>query len=550
MFNCKIIEFSNTPKNVEQISRNLYRVTQLNNNTLFLKETTVPGNYEGQANVLAVLTPSQARNEFGVTIEEEMSLKAGVYVNRNFVAVMKAKGKHLSAIKNDLNNNVKRQGIIENFARTLANDINNGRIHNDIHNKNYVIDSKLKVSRIDFESVTPLSEYADGLDYTLIERSRALLNLIDLQLRLSAEDKNIFIGTFEKALSPELQEVLRTPFPLTQLNLHERGAIALSEKELKKEGLLNSIVNLIEKNNGSAPVKNELKINASLSDIVTRYQEVNLTSKVSILRTYSISELKKVQRQLIKKKPVEIVKTRKSYIKKLTLFTTAVFGASIVLPALMTGTFSGAEIVRNVFSVNAAALKFLGWADLSAVAAGKVWTLSTAMFLHGGLLHFGFNMSWLKSIGKKCNQEIGRHNTISAFLISGVIGNAAAVLTPVLMNSLFNTQMLFNPIVGASGAIFGLMGAFIAANLKHKESEKRKTARTQAAVATAIIGLGFFIPYVSNIAHIAGLASGLLLGRVLPEPTTASKRLTAKRIFQFTAGLSASSAVFMLLNFI
>src|SRR5436190_1378249 len=85
-----------------------------------------------------------------------------------------------------------------------------------------------------------------------------------------------------------------------------------------------------------------------------------------------------------------------------------------------------------------------------AVAQGDWWRLITAAFLHASVLHIGFNMLALWWIGAPVEQYLGRVRYLGLYLVSGLAGSAGAlVLTPTAVT------------VGASGAIFGILGAML-----------------------------------------------------------------------------------------
>ncbi len=134
------------------------------------------------------------------------------------------------------------------------------------------------------------------------------------------------------------------------------------------------------------------------------------------------------------------------------------------------------------------------------VPHGGWYRLVTAMFLHGFLLHLVFNMAALWFIGAPVEQYLGRARYIGLYFVSGLAGSAGAlVATP--------TQ----PVVGASGAIFGVLGAMMIL-------EWQVTGRLAGQAMTLIVinivfnfafnGLGGSI---SIGGHIGGLIGGILI---------------------------------------
>jgi membrane associated rhomboid family serine protease len=124
------------------------------------------------------------------------------------------------------------------------------------------------------------------------------------------------------------------------------------------------------------------------------------------------------------------------------------------------------------------------------------WRMVTAMFLHASLLHIGFNMYALWVIGTPIEQYLGRARYLGLYFVSGLAGAAGALL-----------QSPFVPVLGASGAIFGILGAMMIL-------EWQVTGRLagQAAALVAInLGISFVIPNISWGGHVGGLIGGILI---------------------------------------
>ena len=129
------------------------------------------------------------------------------------------------------------------------------------------------------------------------------------------------------------------------------------------------------------------------------------------------------------------------------------------------------------------------------VAHGDWWRLVTSMFLHENLIHIGFNMLALYLIGTPVEQYLGRARYIGLYFVSGLAGSAGALLqTPV------------TPVLGASGAIFGILGAMLIL-------EWQVTGRLAGQAMTWILinlVLTFTISNISWGGHIGGLIGGIL----------------------------------------
>jgi membrane associated rhomboid family serine protease len=136
------------------------------------------------------------------------------------------------------------------------------------------------------------------------------------------------------------------------------------------------------------------------------------------------------------------------------------------------------------------------WLDAPDVAQGGWWRLITAAFLHASILHIGFNMYVLWAIGAHVEQYLGRARFLALYFVSGLAGSAGAlVLTPLAVT------------VGASGAIFGILGAWLII-------EWQTTGRLAGNAMTWIVinlVLSFAIANISIGGHIGGLIGGILV---------------------------------------
>src|SRR4051794_28898355 len=130
-----------------------------------------------------------------------------------------------------------------------------------------------------------------------------------------------------------------------------------------------------------------------------------------------------------------------------------------------------------------------------AVANGDWWRLLTAAFLHGGILHIALNMLALYWLGSPVETILGPYRYVAVYVVSGLAGSAGALLvSPV------------EPTVGASGAIFGIMGALLII-----EYQQTGQLAGQALTLIAInLLFTFSVPGVSWGGHIGGLVGGIL----------------------------------------
>lgn len=147
------------------------------------------------------------------------------------------------------------------------------------------------------------------------------------------------------------------------------------------------------------------------------------------------------------------------------------------------------------------------------IAQGQYWRLFTSMFLHAGLLHLGFNAYALWLFGPVMEREFGRIRFTLLYLLTGLFGGAVsyAFVTFVARGG----NVLIPPVaVGASGAIVGIFGAYVAFNWRHRHTQEAAARLRQAFI---LIAINFALNvYASGTidwrAHAGGLVSGLFIG--------------------------------------
>ena len=146
---------------------------------------------------------------------------------------------------------------------------------------------------------------------------------------------------------------------------------------------------------------------------------------------------------------------------------------------------------------------FLKWALYGpAVANGDWWRLVTSTFLHANILHIAFNMYFLWFVGSAVESALGRGRFLAIYLVSGLAGSAGAlVIDPTTVT------------VGASGAIFGILGAALVL--------ERQKVYVLGGQALMLIGISLVFSFVfSGISyggHIGGLIGGVLCTLVLSK---------------------------------
>lgn len=139
------------------------------------------------------------------------------------------------------------------------------------------------------------------------------------------------------------------------------------------------------------------------------------------------------------------------------------------------------------------------------------WRLASAMFLHGGIIHLGFNMWALWDTGRLAERFYGNTQMFVIYLVAGVAGSMASLF--------FAASRSVS--IGASGAIFGVVGCLLAAIFTKSNKLPAELVRSMRSSMLGFVGysliMGFVVGFIDNAAHLGGLAAGLFMGIVLAE---------------------------------
>jgi rhomboid protease GluP len=131
------------------------------------------------------------------------------------------------------------------------------------------------------------------------------------------------------------------------------------------------------------------------------------------------------------------------------------------------------------------------------------WTVLSANYLHGSILHILFNMMALNQIGPFILQEYGGFRTVSIFTISGVGGYLVSYVAGIPFT------------LGASGAVCGLIGAALYYGKSRGGTFGQMIYRQVGGWALGIFIFGFLVPGINNWAHGGGLICGVLTGSLM-----------------------------------
>ena len=187
--------------------------------------------------------------------------------------------------------------------------------------------------------------------------------------------------------------------------------------------------------------------------------------------------------------------------KEIILITSILIGLNVVIYIILNMFLlqNGIDVISNLDN---------SWTAVK--WNGEYYRIFTSMFLHADLNHLLNNMFVLFIIGKRYEESEGRFRFSLVYFLGGILASIA---------SLSYNMIMRNEIVslGASGAIFALIGASVASVVKYKN--KLKTISKKQMILFAVFSLyaGFANTSTDNIAHLGGFVSGFLIGLVITE---------------------------------
>lgn len=168
---------------------------------------------------------------------------------------------------------------------------------------------------------------------------------------------------------------------------------------------------------------------------------------------------------------------------------------------------------------SAATLAAFGGRHRDRVAAGELWRLVSYGLLHANLLHLAVNALALHGLGRLAEVVWGRWRTALVFLAAVAGGGLLAQAGGARLS------------VGASGGVFGLMGALAAFGVVGRAGMPRRLrhvfTRRLVPWIGLNLGLGLLLPFIDNLGHVGGLLTGALVGAALRSDLLAERDETA-----------------------
>ena len=218
---------------------------------------------------------------------------------------------------------------------------------------------------------------------------------------------------------------------------------------------------------------------------------------------------------------------------------------SLLLTVMLGGNIMGGRGPMGILSPGEVSQRLLGASGASPVFQyGMWWTILSAGWLHGGVLHILFNMMWVRSLGPATADIYGGARMAVIYTISSATGFLLSSVLGLYPIPLFGAYVT----VGASAPIFGLLGALMYYGRRGGSSMVHSEAK---GYAVALFVFGLIFPGVDNAAHAGGFIGGYLSGMWLDplKPERVNHMLGAVVCLALTA-LSILASVLTLLPYL
>ena len=214
----------------------------------------------------------------------------------------------------------------------------------------------------------------------------------------------------------------------------------------------------------------------------------------------------KISDEINKESFLKSKKIEKIFSMKNPIITYAIIAICIIMFMITTLFSSNSEYFIDTL------VKF-GANTPSYTKNGEFYRLLTCIFLHAGIIHLACNMYSLYIIGPQLESFYGKIKYLFIFLISGISGS--------ILSLAFSANNLVS--VGASGAIFGLLGALLYFGYHYRVFLGNALKSNILPVIIINLSIGFIISGIDNFAHIGGLIGGIFAAMACGVPDKSSK---------------------------
>lgn len=213
----------------------------------------------------------------------------------------------------------------------------------------------------------------------------------------------------------------------------------------------------------------------------------------------------KITNDINKKNVKDAKEAEEIFSEKTPYITYGLIGINIIVFILMYILGSGSEDIRTLINFGALTKVFVEYGDY--------YRLITSVFLHVGFLHLLCNMYALYILGKDIESFFGKVKFIFIYLISALVGSFVSLI--------FMDEYAVS--AGASGAIFGLMGALLYFGYNYRVTLNNSINRQILPVIFINLLFGFMSPGIDNYAHLGGLLGGYLASTAVGVKYKSSK---------------------------
>lgn len=182
--------------------------------------------------------------------------------------------------------------------------------------------------------------------------------------------------------------------------------------------------------------------------------------------------------------------------KKFTAYVTIILSAIMVIVFILMTLAGGSTKTQNLILFGAKVNEL--------ILQGEYWRLMTSMFIHIGFLHLAFNLYALWILGSFCEEHFGRWRFLIVYFLSGLAGSLASFIFTDAISA------------GASGAIFGILGALVSYAWKKPKLWRSGFGKNLIVIIVINLILGVLQPQIDIYAHVGGMLIGLILGFLFP----------------------------------
>ena len=166
----------------------------------------------------------------------------------------------------------------------------------------------------------------------------------------------------------------------------------------------------------------------------------------------------------------------------------------------------------------------------------RLWTLISAGFLHGGILHIFFNMAAMRQLASVVNREFGVYRMFAIYTLSGIIGFWVSYLAGIGFT------------IGASASVCGLVGAILFYGKSRGGVYGKNLYRQVAGWVVFIFAFGLLVPGINNWGHGGGILAGIALGYLLGYQEKKKEKLFHKILAGACAAATLGILVWAILS--